>query len=78
MEPPIMNPIAKFIIIGGIIMILVGLFVQFGWKFVPLGKMPGDIVVEKQNFSFYFPVVTSIIVSVVLTLIFWLIRMFGK
>ncbi len=74
-----MNPLAKFLVIGGIVMICAGVFYQLGgWRFLHLGKLPGDIVVEKENFKFYFPVVTSIVVSVLLTLVFWLIRLFGK
>ncbi len=39
-----------------------------------LGRLPGDVAVERDNFQFYFPVMTSIIVSLVLTLLFWLFR----
>lgn len=39
-----------------------------------LGRLPGDIVVERGNFRFYFPIVTSLAVSVVLSLLFWLLR----
>lgn len=39
-----------------------------------LGKLPGDIFLEKENFRFYFPITTSIIISIVITLIFWLLR----
>ena len=39
-----------------------------------MGRLPGDIVVKKENFSFYFPLATSIIVSLVLTLLFWFFR----
>ena len=39
-----------------------------------LGRLPGDIVVERGNFSFYFPIVTSLVVSVVLSLVFWLLN----
>lgn len=39
-----------------------------------LGRLPGDIVVERDNFRFYFPVTTSIVVSIILTVLFWLFR----
>ena len=39
-----------------------------------LGRLPGDIVIERQNFRFYFPIVTSLVISVGLTLLFWLLR----
>ncbi|MEB3102695.1 DUF2905 domain-containing protein [Ferviditalea candida] len=71
-----MNPIAKMLVIGGIILIVIGLLWQLGGRFLHLGRLPGDIVIEKENFRFYFPLMTSIIVSIVLSLIFYLIRLF--
>jgi hypothetical protein len=71
-----MNPIAKILIVGGLVLVVIGLFWQVGGKFLNLGRLPGDIVVEKENFRFYFPVVTSIILSVVVSLIFYLFRFF--
>jgi len=59
----------KILIVIGIVFILVGLFWQFGGKFFPFGKLPGDIVYKKENFTFYFPLVSSIILSIVLTII---------
>jgi hypothetical protein len=41
---------------------------------IGLGRMPGDIMVHRQNFSFYFPLVTCLVISVLLTLLFWLFR----
>ncbi len=73
-----MNPVAKILIIGGIILIITGLIWQFGGKFLPLGRLPGDIVVEKENFRFYFPIATSIILSILLSLLLFLFRYFGK
>lgn len=77
-EYNLMNPVAKILIISGIILIIAGLIWQFGGKFLPLGRLPGDIVVEKGNFRFYFPIVTSIILSIILTLLLFLFRFFGK
>ncbi|MBI5043654.1 MAG: DUF2905 domain-containing protein [Nitrospirae bacterium] len=73
-----MNPVAKILIIGGIILIIAGLIYQFVGKFLPIGRLPGDIVVERENFRFYFPIVTSIIISVLLSLLFFLFRFFNK
>ena len=55
----------------GAIIVLAGLIVYFGGKvgFFGLGKLPGDIRVERENFSFYFPIATSIIISIILTLL---------
>jgi hypothetical protein len=63
-------------IIGGVVLIILGLIWQVGGRFLSLGRLPGDIVVERDNFRFYFPVATSIILSVVLSLIFYLFRFF--
>jgi hypothetical protein len=70
------NPIAKLLIIGGAVLIVIGLLWQVGGRFLPLGRMPGDIVVEKENVKFYFPVVTCIIISIVLSLATYLFRLF--
>lgn len=64
---------AKLLIIVGIILVVLGLLWPLFQK-LGLGRLPGDIVVQKENFSFYFPIVTSIIISLVLTLLFWLFR----
>ena len=69
-----MHPIAKSLIILGVIFILAGLFWHFGGKYIGFGKLPGDIRVEKEGFRFYFPVVTCLIISVVLSLFLGLIR----
>ena len=64
---------SRALIILGIILIVIGVLWPWLQK-MNLGRLPGDIVVEKENLKFYFPIVTSIIVSIVLTLIFWLFR----
>ena len=70
-----MQEIGKLVLIFGLILVVVGGILWrfsnfFGW----VGKLPGDISVQKGNFSFYFPVVTCILISVVLTLLSWLFR----
>ena len=60
--------IQKTLIIIGVLFILVGLLYPF-LKDLGLGKLPGDIIVKKENSSFYFPIVTCIVVSVVISLI---------
>ncbi|AMQ22602.1 hypothetical protein AP057_11610 [Geobacillus sp. Sah69] len=56
----------------GVVLIMVGFVMQF----VKLGRLPGDIVIRKGNMTFYFPVVTSILLSVVLSLIFYVLGRF--
>jgi hypothetical protein len=73
-----MQPYGKYIILAGIVIVLIGIAVYFfGNKLNWFGNLPGDIKIEGEKGRFYFPVVTCIIVSVVLSLIFWLIRKFG-
>ena len=71
-----MNPVAKMLIISGVILVVIGLLWQIGGRFLHLGRLPGDIMVEKENFRFYFPLMTSIIISVLLSLVFSLFRWF--
>ncbi len=61
----------KMLIALGIILVVIGLAVTYGPK-IPFwpGKLPGDISIKKDNFSFYFPITTSIIISVILTILF--------
>jgi len=64
---------ARFLIVLGVLLVLAGLL----WPLLTrlgLGRLPGDIVVQHGNFSFYFPIVTCIIISVVLTLVMWLLN----
>ncbi|NGQ94270.1 DUF2905 domain-containing protein [Brevibacillus sp. SYP-B805] len=71
-----MNPVAKLLIIAGIVLVVVGLLWQVGGRFLPLGRLPGDIVVEKENVRFYFPIVTCIVISILLSLASYLFRLF--
>ncbi|MBI1783827.1 DUF2905 domain-containing protein [Candidatus Sumerlaeota bacterium] len=70
-----MAPFPKMLMIGGILMILAGLAWEFGSRFLHLGKLPGDISIERGNFRFYFPFATSVILSLILTI---LINLLGK
>jgi hypothetical protein len=63
----------RALITVGIALVIVGLIVTFGEKLpIRLGRLPGDIVIRGKNSVFYFPVVTSILVSVLLSLVMWL------
>jgi hypothetical protein len=64
--------VGRLLIVLGIVLVIAGLVISLGGRFFGLGKLPGDIVVWRSNFTFYFPVVTSIILSVILTLVMWL------
>lgn len=69
--------IGKYIIFLGIAIVVVGLVVYFfSDKLSWLGRLPGDIRVEKENFRFYFPITTMILLSVFVSLILWIVRKF--
>jgi hypothetical protein len=65
--------IRRILILAGLVLLVSGLL----WPFITrlgLGRLPGDIAIERGNYRFYFPIVTSLVISVVLTLLFWLFR----
>jgi len=67
----------KWIIGAGVIIVLVGIIIYFFHdKLNWIGRLPGDIRIEKENFRFYFPLVTMILLSLAATFIIWLIRKF--
>lgn len=71
------NATGKYIIITGTIIILVGIIIYFFHdKLNWIGKLPGDIRVEKENFKFYFPLTTMILLSLAITLIISLVKKF--
>ncbi|WP_281951111.1 DUF2905 domain-containing protein [Nitrosophilus kaiyonis] len=62
----------KIFIFLGIVLIIIGLFITF------VGKLPGDIYIKKDNFTFYFPITTSILISIVLSLLFYFFSRFFR
>jgi hypothetical protein len=66
--------IGKFLIILGIVVIAVGGLLLLAGKLPWVGRLPGDIIIQKRNVTFYFPLATSILLSLLLTLIFYLLR----
>jgi len=65
--------IGKLLLFLGLLFIVIGAIFMFSGKIPWLGKLPGDIIIRRKNFTFYFPLATSIIISIILTLIFWLL-----
>lgn len=63
----------KLFIFIGLLLVVIGLVFIIGNKIPFIGKLPGDIVIERRNFNFYFPITTCIIVSIILSLLFWLL-----
>ena len=67
-----LSAFGKILIFIGIIMIVVGGLFLFGSKIPFIGRLPGHIAIQRKNFSFYFPITTGIIISIILSLIMWL------
>lgn len=65
----------KILIIAGIVLIIVGILFPWISKF-PFGKLPGDIIIDKPNFKMYIPITTMLLLSALISLIFWLIKKF--
>ncbi|AJG40006.1 hypothetical protein TRQ7_00780 [Thermotoga sp. RQ7] len=65
--------IGKILILMGLILVVFGVLLVLFEKIPFLGKLPGDIVIRRKNFVFYFPLMTSLIISVVISLILYLI-----
>jgi membrane protein implicated in regulation of membrane protease activity len=61
--------VGKLLIIVGGVILLVGLFLTLGFRIPYLGKLPGDISIDRGNVHFYFPIVTSLLLSLLLTLV---------
>jgi hypothetical protein len=77
MDP--MRELGRMLLIFGGILVLVGLLLSFGSRLpFRLGRLPGDIVYEGRNSTFYFPIVTCILLSVALTVLMWVISQFRK
>ena len=71
-----MGEMAKIIIVIGAVLVLIGFAMLFVQKVPFLGKLPGDILIKKENFTFYFPLTTSIVISVIVSLILYLVSKF--
>ena len=75
-----MENIGRYLMIGGIILFVIGGLVFLASKFgIPFGRLPGDIRIESENFSFYFPLASSVIISILLTIVLnVVVRLFKK
>ena len=67
-----MAEFGKILIFIGLLLTILGVIFAFGNKLPLVGRLPGDIAIERKNYSFYFPVATCIIISVIMSSILWL------
>jgi len=70
-----MHHIGKILLVTGSVIALIGALLILSGRMPWIGRLPGDILIEKKSYTFYFPLATSILISVLLTLLFWL---FGR
>ncbi|MDT8444831.1 MAG: DUF2905 domain-containing protein [Desulfuromonadales bacterium] len=68
------NDFGKALIAVGLLLVGIGLLATFGIKFGYLGRLPGDIRIERENFTLFFPFGTCLLISVLLSLLFWIFR----
>ncbi|HEV8712788.1 MAG TPA: DUF2905 domain-containing protein [Candidatus Binatia bacterium] len=69
-----MTELGKALIWFGGLILLVGVLLTLGGKILWLGRLPGDILIQRPHFTFYFPLTTSLLISVLLSLLFFLLR----
>jgi hypothetical protein len=69
-----MAELGKTLIIIGVVAIVIGALLMHSGKIPWLGRLPGDISIKNENFSFYFPLTTCIIISLAISLLLWLFR----
>jgi len=69
-----MSDLGKMLIVFGVVAIGLGVLLTLAGKIPWLGRLPGDIVIERENFRFYFPLASCVIASVAITLLLWLLR----
>lgn len=69
-----MSDLGRLLIVFGVILVLVGVLLVWGPRIPWLGRLPGDIVYKSDRVTFYFPIVTCVVLSVVLSILLWLWR----
>ena len=69
-----MPELGRVLLVLGGVLVLLGLVLMFSGRVPFLGRLPGDIVVRRGNFTFYFPLLTSLVLSLLLTAVLWLFR----
>jgi hypothetical protein len=67
-------PLGKTLIILGLVLVVAGLLLHFSGRIPFIGRLPGDIRIEKENVSFYFPLGSCLLLSLILSLLFWLFK----
>jgi len=69
-----LGALGKLLILLGVLIVVIGILLVVGGKIPWIGRLPGDLMIKKEKFTFYFPITTSILISIILTLLFWIFR----
>jgi len=69
-----MAPIGKILLVSGLLLAGAGILFLLADRIGWIGKLPGDIIIKRENVTFFFPLATCILISIVLSLLFWLFR----
>jgi uncharacterized protein HemY len=69
-----MPGLGKALIVVGVVLIVVGLLFSFAGRIPWLGQLPGDIYIQRERYTFYFPLTTSVLISLVISLVLYLLR----
>lgn len=69
-----MSVMGKWLILLGLVIVACGVIITFAGKIPWLGRLPGDIHLKRENYSFYFPLATCILISAIVSLVLWLLR----
>lgn len=69
-----MSSLGKTLVIFGLALVFIGALFMLGGRLPWFGRLPGDIMVQRRNFTFYFPLTTSILISVVISLVMFILR----
>ncbi|HNQ72420.1 MAG TPA: DUF2905 domain-containing protein [Verrucomicrobiota bacterium] len=69
-----MEPFGKSLVLAGLLLVVIGALLWSGWGRGWLGQLPGDIRIEREHGSFYFPIVTCLLLSALISILLWLFR----
>lgn len=72
------HDLGKILIVIGALILIIGIVLTIYGKIPFLGKLPGDIKIERENFTFYLPIASSILISIIISLIFYFFKFFKK
>ena len=70
-----MSSLGKMLVVFGLILIVAGFLIQLFWRLPAFGRLPGDVYIKKGSFTFYFPIVTSLLISAILSFV---LTLFGR